>query len=91
MDSWKHRNEELFGKTAEEQIVKMTKDVDDKIHTRYEQDRAKVREENKSCVLLPAEVRLLTPSLLSQKRQWIESVDLAVNAWYRKHTVGTID
>jgi hypothetical protein len=59
MDSWIHRNVELYGKTEEEQIVKMTKDVDDKIHTRrYEQDQAKVREEDKSIVLLPAEVRL---------------------------------
>ena len=34
IDSWIHRNEELYGKTAEERIAKIAKEVNDKIRKR---------------------------------------------------------
>jgi hypothetical protein len=40
-DCWIHWNEELYGKTEEEQLAKMMKEVDDKIRVQYEKQRSR--------------------------------------------------
>ena len=57
---------------------------------RFEKDQGKVHEEDKSFFLLSIEISIRRHSI-SQKLQWIESVDWAVNVWYHIHTVGTLD
>ena len=57
------------------------KEVDEKILARYERDQVKVHAEDKSFFLLPAEVQIKC-HILHQKRQWVESVNSAVNACY---------
>jgi hypothetical protein len=51
-----------------------------------------VREEDKSFFLLPGllEVRICRHNIY-QKRKWVESVDIAVNAWLRTHAAGFSD
>jgi hypothetical protein len=64
------------------------KEVDDMIIAQYERDKGKVRMEDKCFfLLLPAEVPI-TRKILHQKRQWVESVYLAVNAWQRTSNSG---
>ena len=58
---------------------------------RFEKDQGKVHEEDKSFFLLSIEISIRRHSI-SQKLQWIESVDMAVNAWYRtQQAVGTLE
>ena len=66
----------------------LMKEVDDMIIAQYERDKGKVRVEDKCFfLLLPAEVPI-TRKILHQKRQWVESVYLAVNAWQRTSNSG---
>ena len=82
VDSWIHRNEEFYGKTEEEQLTKMMIEVDDKIRIRYEFDQWHVQEGDKSLFLLPVEVQIKRHNI-HKKHRWVESVDLAYNAWHR--------
>ena len=55
-------------------------EVDSQIKLRYRFDQQRVRESDKSFFLLPMEVRIKRHTL-QQKRLWVETVDLAFNAW----------
>ena len=90
IDSWIFFKVELKGTTEEEQISTVTKEADNRICTRYEQDQRKVQDEDKSFFLLPVEVRAFHHSVC-QIRQWIVTVDLAFNAWCCTCDGGTID
>ena len=90
IDSWINRNEVLHEKTEEERLEKTAKAVDDQIRTRYEHDQGNVREEDKSFFLRPVEVGIRRHNIY-QKRKWVESVVLAVNAWLRTHAAGFFD
>jgi len=90
IDSWIFFKEELKGTTEEEQISTVTKEADNRICTRYEQDQRKVQDEVKSFFLLPVEVLVFHHSLCLM-RQWIEPVDLAFNAWCCTCAAGNIN
>ena len=77
--SWIIRNEDLYGKTEQEQLRKLMEEVDSQIKVRYRSDQQRVRESDKSFFLLPMEVRIKRHTL-QQKRLWVETVDLAFNA-----------
>ena len=55
-------------------------EVDSQIKVRCRFDQQRVRESDKSFFLLPMEVRIKRHTL-QQKRLWVETVDLAFNAW----------
>ena len=55
---------------------------DDEIRIQYEFDQGHMGEEDKSLFLLPFDVQI------NQKRRWVESVDLAYNAWLRAKVTG---
>ena len=78
--SWIIRNEDLYGKTDQEKLRKLMEEVDSQIKIRYRFDQQRVRESDKSFFLLPMEVRTKRHTL-QQKRLWVETVDLAFNAW----------
>ena len=78
--SWIIRNEDLYGKTEQEKLRKLMEEVDSQIKVRYRFDQQRVRESDKSFFLLPMEVRIKRHTL-QQKRLWVETVDLAFNAW----------
>ena len=67
------------------------KEADDEIRSRYEFDQGHVQDEDdKSLFLLPVEVRIKRHNIY-QKRRWVESVDLAYNAWHRTKVAGNND
>ena len=78
--SWIIRNKDLYGKTEQEKLRKLMEEVDSQIKVRYRSDQQRVRESDKSFFLLPMEVRIKQHTL-QQKRLWVETVDLAFNAW----------
>ena len=55
---------------------------DDQIRIQYEFVQGHMGEKDKSLFLLPFDVQI------NQKRRWVESVDLAYNAWHRAKVTG---
>ena len=78
--SWIIHNKDLYGKTEQEKLRKLMEEMKSQIKVRYKFDQQRVRESDKSFFLLPMEVRIQQHTL-QQKHLWVETVDLAFNAW----------
>ena len=68
--SWRIRNEEIYGKTEEEKLLKLTEALGTQIRLRYATDtHQQVQETDKhDLFLLPVEVQIKMHDALKQKR-----------------------
>ena len=78
VESWNTRNNAIYGQNKEEQLIKMTMEVDTGIQDHYNNNQHRVLEEDKSLFQHPAAV-----CTLQQKQQWFQTVDLAFKQWYQ--------
>ena len=79
IDQWIGRNEFIYGKTKEERLEKITKEVDAQICRMHRKDCNKVRHEDRHLFQMSCRKRLA--QTLVRKQQWVQCVTIAYEVW----------
>ena len=79
IDQWIARNEYIYGKTKEEQVVKKTLEINKQIRAMHRADKFRVRGMDRHLFTLSLKRRL--EQSLDRKQKWVECVTITYEAW----------